>query len=203
MTRLRRTLGRLSFLLLLASAVLSGEADGQVFVSGGVVTPNSPDVVTDIYRSGYSIAVGFALESGSFPFARLRPFGSFNKFRTDPEPFEAQFENIDEVEGGDMPLIYAGADLQLRLPFAAFTPYIAPAVGYAVFSIDDIIADGIRFNLREEVGGLALGLVGGFAYGVSRNYEVFAEGQYVRAFLDGRDRTFVPVRMGLAFSFDY
>lgn len=189
--------------LLFALTALPVEAAAQIFVSGGVAAPVSPEVVTDIYRSGYSLAIGFALESGSFPFARIRPFGSFQKFRTDPGPFEAQFQNIDEVDGGEMPVLFAGADLQLRRPFASFTPYIAPALGFAVFSIDDITADGITFNLREEVSGFAAGIGGGFALALSRQSELFIEAQYVYAFLDVDDRTFVPVRLGIEFSFDY
>lgn len=194
-------LARLALVILLAAVPAAAHA--QIFVSGGVASPMSPETVTNIYRSGYSFAIGFAMQSGSFPFARVRPFGSFQRFRTDPGPFEEQFENIDEVDGGEMPALYAGADLQLRLPFAAFTPFVAPSLGLAVFSIDDITADGITFNLREQIGGFAAGIGGGFAYSFTRNYEAFVEVQYVHAFLDGDDRTFVPVRMGVELGFDY
>lgn len=189
--------------LVLALLVVPKTAVGQVFVSAGAASPLTPEAVTDIYRSGYSVAVGFVLESAAFPFARLRPFGSYHKFRTEPGPFEAQFVNIDEIDGGEMPVIFAGADVQFRRPFAAFTPFVAPAVGIAVFTIDDITADGITFNLRDEVSGFALGVSGGLAYSFNRTYQLFVEGQYVRAFVDGEDRSFVPVRLGLELNFDY
>lgn len=189
-------------LLVFAVLAVPKVASGQVFISAGAASPHSPESVTTIYRAGYSAAVGFALESAAYPFARLRPFGSYQKFRTDRGPFEAQFENIDDVEGGEMPVILAGADLQLRRPFAVFTPFLAPMLGIAMFSVDDITADGITFNLRDEVTGVALGIGAGIAYAVNRNYELFLEGQYVHAFLEGDDRSFVPVRMGVEFGFD-
>jgi hypothetical protein len=188
--------------LLLLLLFIPQAASGQIFLSGGAAAPLSPDPVTDIYRSGYSVALGFILESGAYPFVRLRPFGSFQKFRTDPGPFRNQFENFDEVEGGAMPVIFAGADLQFRRPFADFTPFVAPALGLAVFSIDDITADGITINLQDERTGLAVGIGGGFAYRLTRNYGLFLEAQAVYTILDGADRTFVPVRFGVELSFD-
>lgn len=189
-----------SLLLLLLFA--AEPASAQIFLSGGAATPLSPDPVNDIYRSGYSVALGFVLESGAYPFVRLRPFGSFQKFRTDPAPFRDQFENFDEVAGGAMPVIFAGADLQFRRPFADFTPFVAPALGLAVFSIDDITADGITINLQDERTGLAVGMGGGFAYRLSRSYGFFIEAQVVYAILEDADRSFVPVRFGVELNFD-
>lgn len=192
------------FALLVAPLlVVPQTASSQVFVSGGAAWPLSPESTTNIYRSGYSFAGGVILEFGAFPFARVRPFGSFQRFRTDPGPFLDQFENIDEVEGGEMPVIFAGVDLQFMHPFARFRPYLAPAIGLAVFSLDDITADGITFNLQDESAGVGVGVGGGFAYEMTRNYQLFADVQYVYVVLESNDRTFVPVRVGIELAFDY
>lgn len=193
------------FLVLAAAPLLvvPQTASSQVFVSGGAAWPLSPESTTNIYRSGYSFAGGVILEFGAFPFGRVRPFGSFQRFRTDPEPFFEQFENFDEVEGGEMPVLFAGVDLQLMHPFARFRPYVAPAIGLAVFSLEDITADGITFNLHDETTGVGVGLGGGFVYEVTRNYQLFAEAQYVYVVLESNDRSFVPVRVGIELAFDY
>lgn len=187
-----------------------GAASAQVFVSGGLGIPLGPDQVTELYGTGLGAGAGFFLEHTAYPYARLRPQGVYQKFAIDPDELQAFEEQIEDslgaqvsLSGGDMGIIFAGADLQLRIPNARFTPYVAPALGVSYIAVDDITIEGAggttTFDVQNEETAFTLGLGAGLAASLSDRYELFLEAHYMYAIIaDGDNQSWVPVRFGLA-----
>lgn len=205
---------RLFLPLLLGLLAFPGLSAAQVFVSAGVGLPVGPDQVTDLYSSGFGIGAGFSLEHSGYPAVRFRPFGTYQKFQIDDEQLRSEFEtpiedslNIDvTVSGGDMSVIFAGADLQLRIPYARFSPYIAPAFGILMTAIDDITIEGPSgstiFNVSNEETAIAVGIGAGFLAGLTERFQVFTEAHYLYAFTQGDNLSWVPIRFGVTYLFD-
>lgn len=195
--------------LLALTIVPFATASGQIFVSGGLGFPLGPDQVKDLYSSGFGAGAGFYLEDSAYPYARIRPQGVYQKFAIDPDALQEFEEEIEgdtlnvEASGGDMGIIFAGADLQLRIPNAAFSPYVAPTVGVSYVAVNDITIEGLggttTFDVQNEETAFTLGLGAGIAATFAGRYEVFVEGHYMYAIVGGGDnQSWVPVRFGVA-----
>lgn len=183
-------------------------ASGQVFVSFGTGFPLGPENVSDLYEPGFGAGAGLMLENTAFPFARLRPQGTYQRFRIEDsflQEIESDIEDtldIDvSVSGASRGIIFAGADLQLRIPYASLTPYVAPAAGVAFIATDAIDVDapggGASYEVQDDHTAFALGLGAGIAAVFAEQYELFLEAHYMMAFTDETER-WIPIRFGLA-----
>lgn len=185
---------------------------GQVFVSAGVGFPLGPENVSDLYEPSFGAGAGLMLENTAYPFARLRPQGTYQRFVIKDSFLQEIEDEIEDslaldvsVSGAERGIIFAGADLQLRIPYADLTPYVAPAAGVAFIATSAIDVEApttsLSFGVGEDATAFALGLGVGVAAVFANRYEIFLEGHYMLAFADETER-WIPVRFGLAFRMD-
>lgn len=188
-------------------------ASAQVFVSAGAGFPMGPERISDVYDPSFGASAGIVLENTAFPYARLRPQGSYQRFVIE-DSFLLDIEEAIEdslpvdvtVSGAERGIIFAGADLQLRIPYAAFTPYVAPAAGVAFIATSAIEVEapttGASYEVEDDATGFALGIGAGLAGRFGDRLELFAEGHYMLAFIEGENERWFPIRFGLALSFE-
>lgn len=205
---IRKEMARYIATILVAVISPALPSAGQIFVSTGVGIPMGPENVTEFYNPGFGAGAGVVLEYKSIPFARIRPQGVYQQFRIEDDflkEIEDEIEdslNVDvSVSGAQRGIIFAGADVQLRIPYARFSPYVAPAFGLAFIATDAIEVESergsISYDIRDDDTSIAIGLGVGFYAEVSRQLELFGEAHYMLAFRESNE-TWIPVRFGVS-----
>lgn len=176
----------LTGLLILFACQLSCpvSARGQAALSVGASFPIAPEGFRDAYNPGFGMA-------GSFPL----PLPDITIIPRLSAGFALhQFDEENAVEAdGSLSTIYVGVDGQLIRPHGAVKPYVAPFLGFALFSADDF---------SEGETGVALGAALGAAFRIPAGLHLFIEGRIVHGFLDGDDLTWMPILAGVVFDLD-
>lgn len=176
----------------LASFLVPVTSHAQLFVSGGVAVPVSPDDISDVYNTGFGATAGFAIDLPLMPITP-RLFGSFDTFSLDDD--ELGFD----ADGGNLRAIAVGLDALFTVLPGPLSPYIAPAAGLTFLSLDDVEAGGIQFNISDEETAFTLGMGAGVMMNLLVGPKIFLDGRLLYAFTSGDNFVWAPVRLGVIF----
>lgn len=176
--------------VLLTCLVLPSTANAQLFVSGGLAFPISPDEVNDAYGSGFGATAGFGLDLPLIPITP-RVFLGFDSFPIDEDQFAGS------IDGGSLRAITLGADALISLPSGPLSPYVAPAAGFTFLSAGDVEVGGVEVELTENETALTLGLGGGLTFGLLVGPEIFLDVRLLYAMTSGDNFLWAPIRVGL------
>ncbi len=171
-------------LLLLVVLTFPITARGQASLSAGVSFPLAPEGFRDAYDPGFGMSGSFRL-----PLPELlivpRLTAGFALHQID--------EGSVEREGGNLSSIFVGFDGQLIRPHGLIKPYVAPFLGFAIFSAE---------SFSEGETGIAIGGAVGVAFRLPPGPHLFVEARVAHAYLEGSDVRWTPVHGGVAFDLD-
>lgn len=177
-------------LALLACLAFPLTSHAQLFVSGGIAFPISPDDVNDVYGSGFGATAGFAADLPLIPITP-RAWVNFDSFPIDED--ELGFD----VDGGSLRAITIGADAQFTVPMGPLSPYFAPAAGLTFISVDDLEAGGISLDISDSESALTLGAGAGLSFDLIVGPSLFLEAKLLYAFTSGDNFMWAPIRLGI------
>jgi hypothetical protein len=176
-------------------------------LGGGMSFLQSPDIYKDYWKRGIVGSAGLGL--GLIPGLSIHGVIEYNKFPLDEDKIRDLFRLFDidyDIEGKDISVIsfFAMGKLSLLLSMPGSSPYVIGGVGYVHASLGDVTITGTSEGDKKEdfanESATAVTFGGGFDFKFAPRIGVFLEGRYVKAFTDGDDFAYFPLKIGLNIS---
>ena len=183
----------------------NAETKNLLYLGGGVTFPLSPKEFSDYWNMGYNLEI--SLDFGISPIVYLGLEIDYNSFGFNGEKLfkDAGFGSYNfTISGGEASILSAMFDLKIALVKGAFQPYILLGIGYNNLETNDATVSLAGVG-RETVNGSS---EGGFAYNAGLGFNIplsvkiylFFEGKYQSVRVKDENTSFLPLRIGIAFS---
>lgn len=192
----------LAFLFVLTSITFSQPRKAEVFVSGGMAVPLTPQGFSDFWTAGYNISggAGYRFSPNISGNASL----NYSSMAFDDEAFLTSLGLSGlglTVSGADVSIILVTANVKFSLvPKASISPYLTGGVGFFNISADNPTVSYQGYTITGQgysEGALSAVVGAGVDIPVSPTVSVFLEVDWGMGFTEGDVTGYMPAKGGL------